>query len=810
VPNNCNICKKLFDYENDFALYNILRSFKIVFYANKNYIKLLEELLIQCKIDLGLPLFFKQLDQILENLDDIPKQSILKKSPKQLQKAPLTWLYYAIYFSLKLENKTEKDFINNPTVQTILLLVIKYHLSYVIYKKDERASKSPVLYKDSTQVFVRITEYLLAFAQENNEKLNDIYFNTKQVLDQNFFNLLEDQNSTEKNCFFIRHDKKIGNFLVYQNNELDIHIQIESSRMVRKGESRNELQNTNIVNYMLDGKQYYMQILQLIFPTSDGNGKGGNGRSAGQIQFTEEEEFLKYVTKQQLQIPEDFSHEDTIDALNRAKLKKRAFPTNGEQQNTPNLYKQHQRNKAFSANITKRALILAVDYDIPPLPILKDFIHFLTQKPFESPLIVEDVYKTIFMIDTLLGLGYIKILDLFLQNQKIIKLENNYLKIDLDNNLFSKRTNSYLQETTRKIIYRIPYSLSLLINRVQHYFHDFTDIQKKELYKEDKANEYFKFIKEHIRSYPKHISFNPKHMWKILDSYRKTYLYEDMSTLFCIGRYQQNDTPKLAYASTNQRAQGHSNLVELLYQKLDMHTCSANLLEIEASVFKKSIEFNTTSQYVGSGQVILPQKSSIFFQSLKTLMLHEDDEEKYFNLYAVYTRYAMSLLLGLRGLKNSANLNCISFEFHTFIISEKSHTNLSGIRVIPMCNEMENILRRYQVLAQRLGIPTDNIYLINNNKYEIYKTKNILNILENYNAEQNLIDFVRLVPLNTGRHAITKLAMETNFNLFYLEAFMGHYIAGAEQMGIYSTLNMPDYISKVRDLTSNIAKIYGV
>jgi len=805
-----NVCQQALDYKDNFALYNILKTLKITFYLNKDHEDLLEELFEQCEIKLDLPLFFKKLDQILEKLGNNSKQQILKKSPQQLQQAPLTWLYYAIYFSLKLENKTEKDFINNPNVQTILLLVIKYHLSYVIYKKDERASKSPAVYKDSTQTVVRVTEYLLAFAQENNEKLNNIYFDTKQVLDQNFFNLLEDQNSTEKNCFFIRRDKKIGNFLVYQNNVLGIHIQIESSRMVRKGESRNDWYNTNIVHYILDSKQYYMQILQLIFPTSDGNRNGGNGRSAGQIQFTEEEQFLQYVTKQQLQIPEDFSHEDTIDALNRAKLKKRAFPTNGEQQNTPNLYKQHQRNKAFSANITKRALILAVDYDIPPLLILKDFIHFLTQKPFESPLIVEDVYKTIFMTDTLLGLGYIKILDLFLQNQKIIKLENNYLKIDLDNNLFSKRANSYLQTTTRKIIYRIPYSLSLLINRVQHYFHDFTDMQKKELYKEDKANEYFKFIKEQIKSYPKHISFNPKHMWKILDSYRKTYLYEDMSTLFCIGRYQQNDTPKLAYASTNQRAQGHSNLVELLYEKLDMHTCSANLLEIEVSVFKKSIEFNTTSQYVGSGQVVLPQKSSMFFQSLKKLMIHEANEEKYFNFYALYARYAMSLLLGTRGYYDSSNLNRISFKFHTFIISEKSHTNLSGIRVIPMCNEIENILRRYQVLAQRLGIPTDNIYLINNNKYEIYKTKNILNILENYNAKQNLIDFVRLVPLNTGRHAITKLAMETNFNLFYLESFMGHYIAGAEQMGIYSTLNMPDYISKVRDLTSNIAKIYGV
>jgi len=797
------------DYKDDFALYNILKTLKITLYLNKDHEDLLEELLRQCEIKLDLPLFFKKLDQLLENLNGIPKQSILKKSPKQLQEAPLTWLYYAIYFSLDLENKTENDLINNSNIQTILLLVIKYHLSYIVYKKDERASKSPALYKDSTQTIVRITEYLLAFTLENNKKLNNIYFNTKQALDQNFFNLLEDQNSTEKNCFFIRHDKKIGNFLVYQNNELDIHIQIESSRMVRKGESRNDWKNTNIVHYILDGKQYYMQILQLIFHTSDGNGNGGNGRSGGIIQFTEEEEFLKGVIKQKVQLLEDFSHEDAIDALNRTKLKKRSFPTK-EQKNIPNLYKQHQRNKAFSANITKRSLVLSVDYDIPPLPILKNFIHFLTKKPFESPLIIKDVYKTIFMIDTLLGLGYIKILDLFLQNQKIIKLEKNYLKIDLDSHLFSKQANSYLQETTRKIIYRVPYSLSLLINRIQHYFHDFTDIQKKEFYSEDKANEYFKFIKEQIKSYPKHIRFNPKHMWKILDSYRKTYLYEDMSTLFCIGRYQQNDTPKLAYASTNQRAQGHSNLIELLYEKLDMHTCSANLLEIEVSVFKKSIEFNTVSKYVGSGQVVVPQKSSMFFQSLKNLMMHEENEEKYFNLYTLYTRYAMSLLLGTRGYYNSANLNQISFELHTFIISEKSQTLLNGVRIIPMCKEIEDILRKYQVLAKRLCIPTDNIYLINNNKYEIYKTKNILNMLENYNVEQSLIDFVRLVPLNTGRHAITKLAMETNFNLFYLEAFMGHYIAGAEQMGIYSTLDMPNYISKVRSLTSNIAKIYGV
>lgn len=805
-----NICQQALDYTDNFALYNILKTLKITLYLNKDHADLLEELLEQCEIKLDLPLFFKKLDEILENLNGTLKQSTLKKSPKQLQKAPLTWLYYAIYFSLDLENKTEKDFINNSNIQTILLLVIKYHLSYAMYKKDDRASTSPDLYKESTQTFVRMTEYLFKFALQNNDSLNNIYFNIKQPLDQNFFQLLENESSTEKNCFFIREDKKIGNFLVYQNDEIGLHLQIESSRMIRKGEQNNEWHNTNIINYLLDGRQHYERILQLIFNTNTGSGHGGGGGSKQTIQYTEEEEFLKDVIRKDTQIPADFFPEDAIDAINSKKLKKRAFPTDKQQQDVPNLHKQYLRNKAFSANITKRALLLATDYDIPPLPILKDFLHFITIEPFESPLQIENVYKTIFLIDTLLGLGYIKILDIFLQNSKSIKLEKSYLKINLDVNLFSKKENSYLQKTSKQIIYRVPYGLSLLIGQIQNYFKDFTDLQKKEIYTEDKANEYFKFIKEQIKAYPKHISLNPKHMWKILDSYKKMYLFEDMSTLFCIGRYQQNDTPRLAYASTNQRAQGHSNLIEMLYEKLDMHICIANLLEIESSVFSKSTEFNTTAKYVGSGQVVLPQKSKIFFQTLKTLMLHEDDEEKYFNLYTVYTRYAMSLLLGLRGLKNSANLNCISFEFHTFVLSEKSQTLLSGVRVIPMCEEIENILKKCQVLAKRIQIPLDNIYLLVGGKYQNCKVENMIAMLENYNIEQSVIDFVRFVPLNTGRHAITKLAMETNFNLFYLQTLMGHYISGAEQLGIYSTLNIPNYINKVKRLTSNIAKIYGV
>ena len=109
-----NVCQLALDYKDDFALYNILKTLKITFYLNKDHEGLLEELLEQCEIKLDLPLFFKKLDHILEKLCDTAKQQILKKSPQQLQQAPLTWLYYAIYFSLDFAVLCSKLTKNRP------------------------------------------------------------------------------------------------------------------------------------------------------------------------------------------------------------------------------------------------------------------------------------------------------------------------------------------------------------------------------------------------------------------------------------------------------------------------------------------------------------------------------------------------------------------------------------------------------------------------------------------------------------------------------------------------------------------------
>ena len=45
---------------------------------------------------------------------------------------------------------------------------------------------------------------------------------------------------------------------------------------------------------------------------------------------------------------------------------------------------------------------------------------------------------------------------------------------------------------------------------------------------------------------------------------------------------------------------------------------------------------------------------------------------------------------------------------------------------------------------------------------------------------------------------------------FYLEAFLGHYVSGAEPFGTFSNLNFKNYVQTMREFLSQIAEIYGI
>ena len=52
--------------------------------------------------------------------------------------------------------------------------------------------------------------------------------------------------------------------------------------------------------------------------------------------------------------------------------------------------------------------------------------------------------------------------------------------------------------------------------------------------------------------------------------------------------------------------------------------------------------------------------------------------------------------------------------------------------------------------------------------------------------------------------------IEKKLNPIYIETFLGHYISGAEQLGIYSPLHIPSYIHYIRENMQNIANLFGI
>ena len=192
------------------------------------------------------------------------------------------------------------------------------------------------------------------------------------------------------------------------------------------------------------------------------------------------------------------------------------------------------------------------------------------------------------------------------------------------------------------------------------------------------------------------------------------------------------------------------------------------------------------------------------------LIFKEDDKTKEFNLVSIYIRYAMSILCATRDFENSSTIRNISFSIHTQIITEKSDSKLNGIRIIPLCETIEKLIKYYNQICNRHGIYPDYISLYYNNKLIKFDKKIAFKIIADITNDKFINDFIKYVPLNTGRHIINQFKVEKQLKATYIETFLGHYISGAEQIGIYSPLHIPSYIYYIREHMQNIANLFGI
>ena len=717
---------------------------------------LLDEILEASSINLETPLFLKKLEEQLDllkkdNNSNIYFSSELRHSPSALQNSPVSWQYYAIYFAFNLGSEEIYKSKDDPVLSELLKLPLNFHYRYLKYKNFEEKEKLHIserqqnhFYKNISIGVVRTIEYLAKFYFSKNEHLYETYLSNKKDY---FENLVELSNNdiVEKDCFFIAHDPKLSNFMKYENTDLGISIQVLSSRKITSGVSTGKEFNSKITNYLSDAFESYKKLTNLHLKKNLGNKSGGTARK-NILQATEEEKFIIENDIEDLILNSE--DKEQINEQNQRSIKRARsslVPVDDsveESKDIGNRFMQYKKNISFSASITKSKLLLKTEYKIPEVNHLKEFIHYISSNNEANFNEIEDFSKGIFILSIVFGFTVDDAISfLYNENKNIKRLQNGRISVAIDSELFAKyRVNPLLQKRSFTINYVLQDYIHRLINELANHIFLFSNLAYyfknmkwersskvplirilnntiRAIVSKNRIDNFFKFkenylssMKKLINEFDKEINIDFKNMWKITLSFSKLFFKDDTIAMLSIAKYQKNDTAKLSYSSTEKFSQKHSLLLESICNGLDLPNAISRLLNIKYKIYNHTFS-SVEPIFVGSHKAVHYKDSKKFFEKMYELIFKEDDKIKKFNLVSIYIRYSMSILCATRDFKNSSIIKNISFSMHTQIITEKSESKLNGIRIIPLCETIEKIIKYYNQTCNDYGIYLDYISL---------------------------------------------------------------------------------------------------
>jgi len=751
----------------------------------------------------------------------------IKKTPPELKLYPQVWMYYSFFNQLNLsERHIDEEF--DDKGQALFLLPLYFHKHYIKYQKSEQAAighnieRKEGFYEIIARTLTRISDILIHFYNFNNQYLNKLYFpKSDNNLFNNFFYILNN-NADEANSFFIHHDKKLDqNYTSYKNQKENIKIPISMSRILPKGgdeESETNPDNGNIKYYILNGERNFHDLIDLNFQTREYS--GGGLREKHPSQHTEEDRLLYDSIVQKT--------ESKVIAEDRFELDEKYLPKTrsidiDNSKNIPNGKRQKEISVAFSAKITKTRLLLQNHYLLPPLLHISEFLtEIVFKENFYKEFNEEDFFRTVFLLNICLGMTYAFIIKIFFgESEKKDIYPNIYyddgevtMTFDTDKIYSKKIDNNFFVNSKKRVNYYLPRHLVMLVKDIQKKMTRLEEIDTEKynsLKLEYQSNSKYKgYVEEWVENFSKRINISINELWRIQATYRTKYYSEDLTSMLCTSVYQPKSLSGLPYSSTNQNPKEFTIWLEELFQKLDGSKCVSMALNIiyETGSLPSKYREHVIS---GSNRILKEEEGRKFFNDLYQLIIIESDNIKYFNLLALYLRYSMSLLVGTRDFFGSSSFKRISFETKTLVISEKSQALLSGARVIPLCPTIVTMIEKYIKAAETIGInDISDVMLFIDNKAISYKTKISYQLFTEYNIDYFLLSFIETVPLNVGRHVMTHYAIKDNINDDYVKAYKGHYFAGAEQFGIFSTFNIGEFQTIIRQLNEKIAGIYGI
>lgn len=849
---------KFFYTDNPKPIIHLIEITKLIFSQINNNTEaedIIKDIFSILKIDKTINEFLKDLEEILKLKVDKEKVEFKKKNDG-FKETSFFRVYNALFWQLKVKNK---DIFTQKVKPQILISILKYHLNFLLLqnitddeKKDYQYSND--YFENVSLCVTRSIEFLINLQFLNDNLINELYFNdNNEDLIENFINVISN-NEIENLSFYIVKDKD-KNCLKYENKNVStLEFTFTSSRRVNFGSNAGE-KNNNIITYLKDVLPAYIKIknhVHKLKPKSEPKRKKSNHNLELEVK---KEPLLKNVTVfEKKGDMSNYSVEDKIETLSNPIISIRcnkmidddsdeiiydqnqelinirnkflsllkqiiekkiiaessSQPKQNNEKKIPNSLEQLRQNLAYSLEITKNRLMLSNNYNIPEINNYKAFIKHVAYD-FNSLEGDEKIYTTIFLISVLTGFTFKECIEVFFLDNSHYNPESGIISMSLLSKTIFPIENDFFQKANEKINYLLPINFINLIFKYRKILFLNKNSNSCPWQNGMKEKNYKDYIKSKILSYEKRIVFDYENTWCFLVSYVRSLKKEDITTLFCLGKKLKNDDSKLAYGSSAKDSLIYSKFLSEISFKLGLDSI-LNELNLESKL-KKTIITADINVRAGSNRIPNLLLSKNFFDKMKKYCNHSKyNKIQRFNILSIYTRIALGILLGTRTNDYSCSLQKISFSTHVLSISEKSTTLLSGTRIIPLCSKAEEIIKNYQKYAKELNIPLDNIYLIDQqtNKIQIYKNKLAVDIAEKLELENNIIEFVKLVPLNIGRHIISKYGIEHNFNQHYIDAFLGHYVAGAEQFGTYSTLNMKKYIDKMRTLLQNISNIYGI
>lgn len=722
--------------------------------------------------------------------------------------------------------RIEKTIKNYPLIEENTSLFLKqitynfWNMLYLYYvQKTFKIERSKKTLQDFFNSCSRILEFAIYIHSKNLSNFQKIYFNI-EIIEVCFFkNFLEIKIETilknHKDLFVVKKDSLNNKKTVFIENKFKYIPQSKPMQEINK----NNLNDTFWFerHFRLDDNQ----VIKIFAGTgSQGGSNKNNYLKSNSINYKDFDvhEYIDELNYSNFDYEKLEVFEENIETRHRAyqipsllldKKAQNILNIKIKESYTKNNYKQYLINRAISNNITKNNIFLSSK--VLNFNLFKTLIETLLKHK-------ENYHICIILLSIFTGIQVKLLILIFTKTHKnIIFEESNIVKLIIKNNdIFAKNviededilipiksnmSQIYLPQTISDMAKYIKNKLQFIIkNKMKcEKKKDFTEYEKNI---ENELKLISKSLKKIINT-SKASNFNNidiKSCHKAFYNYFCIFHKETDIRILFFDNLSKNNEARVCYTAQQKR---------LIYFEFWLNEFYSKLTD-EFSVAK---DFNQGKDFIGSKKVVKEAAFKNFLLNL-TLLNPKDFIEKV-NLQMIFIRYALSILLATRSTYDSCNLINFSKKLELLTIHEKAKSITSSKRLIPLTKRALLLIQMFYRLKEEFKLTSFLPVLLEVKENEIKENElkpnsvnNFIEIFKSHPKYEELKKFIDTVDLNFGRHIFATEALKNGFNREYENEFMGHYSKGNSGFGIYSNLEVKNYINDTREFLEEIENKY--